>query len=181
MNVVKIKVTTLTPFFSGETRKEVRQAAYDVSKKIPIRTNTKGHVILNWKAYIRMAYQSVFPDESDKDLNSDYVKIFGTFNRQSYIMVNFLTSKLNQQKISKLTFHLNSKTSNLFSNDEVIEGSVFESSIQFQSEEHKIKYFPKIRKALEYISGPNGSGIGAGRSRGYGKVLIEIFENDSNE
>lgn len=174
MKTIELKIITLTPFHTGEVRREVKQASLTIRKTIPIRTGAQGQIMLNWKSYLRKSYMACFPEENENDKNSDLVYLFGALGKPSHIIVDFMISRKIKQEIVSAAHHQNSKTGLTFVAEEMVEGSELNTAIHFENENDYQKYWRKLEIAINRISGLHGTGLGGWVKRGYGKVHVEV-------
>lgn len=171
MKKINLVIKTLTPLFSGEVRKDL---GANQDKTLRVRTTADNRVILNLKGALRAAYEILFPDESDRDKNSDLVSVFGAMGKSSAIQISFMISDKTKKDIVVLSQHQNIKHKIAYNAEEVIEGVQFSATITFFRDSDVGKYWGKIKSTLEAISGYNGLGVGGWTRKGYGRVEIKV-------
>lgn len=171
MKKFNLKIVTLTPLYSGEVRKDLGSPQ---DKTLRVRTTVDNKVILNLKGALRAAYEIVYPDESDRDKNSDLVNIFGAMGKSSAIQISFMISDKPKSEIVSLSQHQNIKNKIAYNAEEVIEGVSFSATLTFLKDSDVVKYWDKIKVTIDALDGYNGLGVGGWTKKGYGKVQIKI-------
>jgi len=184
----KVKVTTLTPFYTGEVREEEKKI-YKDSKKIafPVRKTATGKAIFPFKGALRATLETLLKKEGKNVCDTGITSarpcghcatcvLFGSMGKKGKVITDFLISELDKDQIIRISTHVrlnrqNGTVSDTFKGEEVVEGAVFNGKIVIENckpEDEEL-----IRRAVKEIE---QKGIGGWINKGYGRIKIELIE-----
>ncbi|HOJ64590.1 MAG TPA: RAMP superfamily CRISPR-associated protein [Spirochaetota bacterium] len=188
MKKIYVTMKTLSPLYTGEVRREDKEAA---QKRVnfPVRKTATNKVLIPFKGALRSALEIMLKAKGENVCDTGESRarpcgrcvtcsLFGSMGRAGRASVDFLISNDTKEQIVRESTHLRierqtKSASDTFKGEEVIEGATFTATITISNPQEKD--LSLIQSALKFIE---ENGIGGWLNKGYGRVSFEVKSED---